>query len=65
MILQPETIERRIRDIKNELHSLESLKIAHEDSDMHLITEKQEVLFNEKQKLTDLLDSYFDTIIGL
>ena len=65
MILQPETIERRIRDIKNELHSLESLKSAHEDSDMHLITEQQEVLFNEKQKLTDLLDSYFDTIIGL
>lgn len=65
MILQPETIERRIRDIKNELHSLESLKNAHEDSDMHLITEQQEVLFNEKQKLTDLLDSYFDTIIGL
>ena len=65
MILQPESIEKRIRDIKNELHSLESLKDAHEDSDMHLITEQQEVLFNEKQKLTDLLDSYFDTIIGL
>jgi hypothetical protein len=65
MILQPESIERRIRDIKNELHSLESLKSAHEDSDMHLITEQQEVLFNEQQKLTDLLDSYFDTIIGL
>jgi hypothetical protein len=63
--MMPETIEKRIRDIKNELHSLEFLKQAHEDSDMHLITEQQEVLFNEQKKLTDLLDSYFDTIIGL
>ena len=65
MILRPESIEQRIRDIKNELHSLESLKEAHEDSDIHIITEQQDVLFNEQQKLTDLLDSYFDTIIGL
>lgn len=65
MILRTESIEQRIRDIKNELHSLESLKEAHEDSDIHIITEQQDVLFNEQQKLTNLLDSYFDSIIGL
>ena len=60
-----EIIEQRLQTIKNELHLLDSLRDAHDDTNIHIIEEKQDVLYNERQKLTDLLESCFDDLIGL
>jgi hypothetical protein len=58
-------IEERLQTIKNELHLLDSLRDAHDDTNIHIIEEQQDVLYNERQKLTDLLESCFDNLIGL
>ena len=58
-------IEQRLQTIKNELHLLDSLRDAHDDTNIHIIEEQQDVLYNERQKLTDLLESCFDDLIGL
>ena len=58
-------IEERLQTIKNELHLLDSLRDAHDDTNIHIIEEQQDVLYNERQKLTDLLESCFDDLIGL
>jgi hypothetical protein len=60
-----EIIEQRLHTIKNELHLLDSLRDAHDDTNIHIIEEQQDVLYNERQKLTDLLESCFDNLIGL
>ena len=58
-------IEQRLQTIKNELHLLDSLRDAHDDTNIHIIEEQQDILYNERQKLTDLLESCFDDLIGL
>lgn len=58
-------IEQRLQTIKNELHLLDSLRDAHDDTNIHIIEEQQDVLYNERQRLTDLLESCFDNLIGL
>jgi hypothetical protein len=58
-------IEQRLQTIKNELHALDSLRDAHDDTNIHIIEEQQDVLYNERQKLTHLLESCFDEMIGL
>lgn len=63
--MRTEIIEQRLQTIKNELHSLDSLRDAHDDTNIHIIEEQQDVLYNERQKLTDLLESCFDDLIGL
>ena len=63
--MKTEIIEQRLQTIKNELHSLDSLRDAHDDPNIHIIEEQQDVLYNERQKLTDLLESCFDDLIGL
>ena len=63
--MKTEMIEQRLQTIKNEIHSLDSLRDAHDDTNIHIIEEQQDVLYNERQKLTDLLESCFDDLIGL
>jgi hypothetical protein len=63
--MKPEKIEQRLQDIKNEIHSLDSLKDAHDDTNIHEIEHKVDVLLNERQQLTFLLESCFDDLIGL
>ena len=63
--MRTEIIEQRLQTIKNELHLLDSLRDAHDDTNIHIIEEQQDVLYNERQKLTDLLESCFDNLIGL
>lgn len=63
--MKTEIIEQRLQVIKNEIHSLDSLRNAHDDTNIHEIEEQIDVLLNERQKLTDLLESCFDDLIGL
>ena len=63
--MKTEQIEQRLQDIKNEIHSLDSLRDAHDDTNIHEIEQQVDVLYHERQKLTDLLESCFDDLIGL
>jgi hypothetical protein len=63
--MKPEQIEKRLQDIKNEIHSLDSLRDAYDDTNIHEIEEQVDILLMEKQHLSDLLDSCFDELIGL
>jgi hypothetical protein len=63
--MKTEIIEQRLQVIKNEIHSLDSLRDAHDDTNIHEIEEQIDVLLHERQKLTDLLESCFDDLIGL
>jgi hypothetical protein len=63
--MRTEMIEQRLQDINNEIHSLDSLRNAYDDTNIHEIEYQQEGLINEKYKLTALLESCFDELIGL
>jgi hypothetical protein len=63
--MKTEQIEQRLMDIKNEIHSLDSLRDSNDDVNIHIIEEQIDSLLTEKQKLTDLLESCFDEMIGL
>jgi hypothetical protein len=63
--MKPEQIEQRLQDIKNEIHSLDNLRDAYDDTNIHEIEEQVDILLMEKQHLSDLLDSCFDELIGL
>ena len=60
-----EQIEQRIQDIKNEIHSLDSLKTDYDDVNVHVIEEQIDSLLTERASLIDLLESSFDNLIGL
>lgn len=60
-----EQIEQRIQDITNEIHSLDSLKDAHDDVNIHIVEDQINSLLTERQSLTELLESCFDNLIGL
>jgi hypothetical protein len=63
--MRTEMIEQRLQTIKNEIHSLDSLRDAHDDTNIHIIEEQLDVLYHERQNLTFLLESCFDNLIGL
>jgi len=63
--MRTEIIEQRLQDIRNEIYSLDSLKDAHDDVNIHVIEEQINSLLTERQSLTDLLESCFDNLIGL
>lgn len=63
--MEIEQIEQRIKDIKNEIHSLDSLKNNHDDVNIHQIEDQIDKLITERESLTDLLESSFDKLIGL
>ena len=63
--MKPEIIDERVRAIKNEIHSLDSLRDAHDDTNIHELEEQIDVLYHERQSLTILLESYFNEMIGL
>jgi hypothetical protein len=63
--MRTEAIEQRLQDIKNEIHSLDGLRDAYDDTNIHEIEYQIESLLYEKQSLTDLLESCFDNLIGL
>jgi hypothetical protein len=63
--MRTEIIEERLQNIKNEIFSLDSLRDAHDDTNIHEIEEQVDVLLHERQRLTDLLESCFDDLIGL
>ena len=63
--MRTEIIEHRLQTIKNEIHSIDSLRDAHDDTNIHELEEQIDILFHERQKLTDLLESCFDNLIGL
>jgi len=63
--MKTEMIEQRLQDIKNEIHSLDSLRDAHDDTNIHIIEERINELQQEKFNLQDILDSCFDQMIGL
>ena len=58
-------IEQRLQDIKNEIHFIDSLRDAHDDTNIHELEEQIDVLLHERQNLTFLLESCFDNLIGL
>ena len=60
-----EDIQYRLQDIKMEIYSLDSLKEANDDVNIHTIEERINELQQEKFNLQDILDSCFDQIIGL
>jgi hypothetical protein len=63
--MRTEQLEDRLMNIKNEIHSLDSLRDGHDDINIHIIEEQIDSLLTEKQHITDLLDSCFDEMIGL
>ena len=63
--MKPEYIDQRIKDINNEIHSLDSLRDAYDDTNIHEIEYQIDSLLIEKHRLTLLLESYFDDMIGL
>ena len=63
--MRVEDIQYRLQDIRMELHSLDSLKEANDDVNIHTIDERINELQQEKYNLQDILDSCFDEIIGL
>jgi hypothetical protein len=63
--MKTEQLENRLMNIKNEIHSLDSLRDSHDDINIHIIEEQIDSLLTEKQRITDLLDSCFDEMIGL
>lgn len=60
-----EQIEQRLHDINNQIKLLDSQKEWGDDVNIHMIEKQQEELLTEKYTLTDMLDSYFDDLIGL
>jgi len=60
-----EQIEQRILDLKNEIHSLDSLKTDYDDVNVHVIEEQIDSLIQERNSLMELLESSFDNLIGL
>jgi hypothetical protein len=63
--MRTEQLEDRLMNIKNEIHSLDSLRDSNDDINIHIIEEQIDSLLTEKQRITDLLDSCFDEMIGL
>jgi len=63
--MKTEQIEQRLMDINNEIHSLDSLRDSNDDVNIHIIEEQIDSLLTERQKLTELLESCFDELIGL
>ena len=63
--MKTEVIEQRLQDIKNEIFFLDGLRDAHDDTNIHEIEYKVDVLIEERFKLTYLLESCFDEMIGL
>jgi hypothetical protein len=63
--MRTEEIQQRLQDIRMEIHSLDSLKEANDDVNIHIIEERINELQQEKYNLQDLLDSCFDNLIGL
>ena len=65
IIMKPETIEQRLKDIRNEIHSLDSLRDGNDDINIHIIEDEIELLQVEQCTLEYILDNHFDTLIGL
>lgn len=63
--MRVEDIQCRLQDIHMEIHSLDSLKEANDDVNIHTIEERITELQTEKFNLQQLLDSCFDQFIGL
>ena len=63
--MRTEIIEQRLQTIKNEIHFIDSLRDAHDDTNIHELEEQIDVLLHERQNLTFLLESCFDNLIGL
>jgi hypothetical protein len=63
--LRTEEIQQRLQDVNMEIHSLDSLKDAHDDVNIHIIEKRIEELQEEKFNLQQLLDNCFDEMIGL
>jgi hypothetical protein len=63
--MKPEEIEQKLQDIKNKIHSLDSLKESHDDVNIHIVEDQINSLLIERQSLTELLESCFDNLIGL
>ena len=63
--MRTEDIQQRLQDIRMEIHSLDSLKEANDDVNIHIIEERINNLQQERYNLQDLLESCFDQMIGL
>ena len=63
--MRVEDIQYRLQDINMEIHSLDSLREANDDVNIHIIEERINELQQEKFNLQDILDSCFDQMIGL
>lgn len=63
--MKTEQIEQRLRDINNAIYALDSLRDAHDDTNIHELEEQIDVLLHEERDLTFLLESCFDDLIGL
>lgn len=63
--MRTEEIQQRLQDVNMEIHSLDSLKDAHDDVNIHIIEKRIEELEEEKFNLQQLLDNCFDEMIGL
>jgi hypothetical protein len=60
-----EQIEQRIQAIRTEIYSLDGMKEAYDDVNVHSIEDQIDSLIKERNSLIDLLESSFDNLIGL
>lgn len=63
--MEVEEIEERLRQINNELRSLDVATEESDDVNIHMIALQEYNLLTERNKLINLLDSFFDNMIGL
>lgn len=63
--MEVEEIEERLRQINNELRSLDVATEESDDVNIHMIALEEYNLVTERNKLINLLDSFFDNMIGL
>lgn len=63
--MRTEEIQQRLQDVNMEIHSLDNLKNAHDDVNIHIVEKRIEELQEEKFNLQQLLDNCFDEMIGL
>jgi hypothetical protein len=63
--MKTEIIEQRLKDIKNEINLLDSLKNAYDETNIHEIEYQIQSLIIERTSLNELLEKCFDKLIGL
>jgi len=60
-----EEIQQRLQDIRIEIYLLDRIKDSDDNVNIHIVEKHINELQQEKYNLHDLLESYFDNMIGI